>query len=206
MVSSAAIITILVVIACVVSCSMTIGTFYVGVTSGEYVPGWMPNTFRYEKIDRKRIYSTPIQDLSGRTESQCIKLCDDDKECYSIVYEPEKGRCQTYRINRFVDEDLFDDWDQTVYYGKRDITAGFPHVVSGSAEDYAAYDKVSKDFSLKDCVIECLRQPKESKCWGFNYIRTGLKGRCQLFATKYSETDIDTSLKGTYYGRYEPRE
>lgn len=168
-----------------ISCSV------LSVTTGAYVPKWLFNSARYEthngyKIMGKKLYegNVPLED--------CIKKCDDDRECMSVVYRPSKTECSTHPQSRESDPDSYTQWDGYDYYGKLDVYSRFPVQKIGYMDD-SGFNKVFEGITSRECLMKCVNNVSDG-CKGFNYSNSQ---KCVLVPSIFEGNEVYFSSNDT---------
>ena len=195
---SSMIIAVSVFVSCIFSAA---GLVIVG--SGAYIPGWMPTSMKFSKINNARMVGTPSMIKYNRlSETKCLERCSANVGCLSAVHIPNKKTCVLYATNAQADPDGFaDEWDGGNYFEKKYFWSRFTPQQTGSMEDVGGIDIVHEDIeNVQECAFECLKQSSKPECKGFNYVPS--RQRCQLLATTLegNESLIDETDEGSYYG------
>lgn len=199
------IIVAVVCIVCVSISSSIIGGGLFAISAGNYVPDWVPNSIKFNKISNHRLIGTPsLVKYKGLSEINCIERCSENIGCLSAVHNPKKKECKLYKLNADIDPDTFTEFDGTNYFQKNYFWSRFTPQQTGTMEDLGGleldFDEIT---SAKECAKECLKQSSDPECKGFNYVSS--RQYCQLLGTslKDNENMIDPTDDGSYYGLLE---
>lgn len=195
---------IFIVVAMSVFSSCLLGAIgFMLIRSGVYSPDWLPNSMRYQGILDAKLIGTPaIITYSDQSKANCLNKCSENVGCLSVVHNPNKKICKLYPVNAQIDPDAFSgNWEGTNYFEKNNFWSRFTPGQPGTMDDVAGLDiNHEKVASAKDCAYKCLKQAKDPKCQGFNYIPS--RQQCEILGTGLhgNEYLIDSTDEGSYYG------
>lgn len=163
----------------------------------------VPDFARYQTRPNYRIFgASPIASYEKLSPSECLKVCDTNPACMSVVYDSKI--CRTYNTNDDIDPEIIDDIDgindKTTYYKKYAFWSRFTPQQNGSMMDFSGTAQWSPVNNVKECAIKCLKQTRDPTCRGFNY----RPGECQLLSSGLAGNEKYLTGDGNFYGVLDP--